>query len=57
MDAKMKKDVEKLKSNIDAFQKNLADSVSDKEEMTEDKVSHLSEKLANAVNGGNFKSI
>jgi ElaB/YqjD/DUF883 family membrane-anchored ribosome-binding protein len=50
MNEKLKKDVENLKSNVDAFQKDLTDSLADKKEMTEDKVSQLSEKVTNAIN-------
>ena len=50
MNEKLKKDVEILKSNVDALQKELADSLADKKDMTEDKVSQLSEKVKNAVN-------
>lgn len=50
MNEKLKRDSELLKSNIDALQKELADSLSDKKDMTEDKVSQLSEKVKNAVN-------
>jgi len=50
MNEKIKKDIEALKSNVDTLQKELADSLSDKNDMTEDKVSKLSEKVKNAVN-------
>ena len=50
MNEKLKRDAEILKSNIDALQKELADSLSDKKDMTEDKVSQLSERVKKAVN-------